>query len=84
MVRGMRTTLNIDTELLAAVKQRAAATHRTIGSVVEEALRRMLAEPERATAAVTLPRFDYTGGLRDGVDLYDKDVMDSLLGETSR
>lgn len=81
----MRTTLNIDDELLAAAKMLAARTHRTIGSVLEEALRRMLMDTDTAEAAVTpLPDFGYPGGLRPEVDLYDKDAMGALLGETSR
>jgi len=35
----MRTTVNIDDTLLAAVKVEAARSRRTIGSVIEEALR---------------------------------------------
>ncbi|MFT4289100.1 ribbon-helix-helix protein, CopG family [Nocardioides sp.] len=35
----MRTTVNIDDQLLAAVKVEAARGHRTIGSVIEDALR---------------------------------------------
>lgn len=80
----MRTTVNIDSELLAAVKQRAARTHQTIGSVIEDALRRALHESVPAARSVSLPDFAYEGGLRTGVDLYDKDAMGALLGESSR
>jgi len=80
----MRTTVNIDDELLASAKVLAARTHRTIGSVLEEALRKMLDETAEHPAAVTLPDFSYVGGLRPGVDLYDKESMAQLLGESSR
>lgn len=80
----MRTTVNIDAELLAAAKLRAARTHQTIGSVIEDALRRALQEHEQMPAPVALPDFGYTGGLREGVDLYDKDAMADLLGEGGR
>ncbi|MGO1563089.1 MAG: type II toxin-antitoxin system VapB family antitoxin [Actinomycetaceae bacterium] len=80
----MRTTVNIDDELLAAAKLRAARTHQTIGSVLEEALRRLLHDPEPTDVSVTLPDFGYGGGLQPGVDLYDRDGMARILGETSR
>jgi plasmid stability protein len=81
----VRTTVNLDEELLAAAKLRAARTHQTIGSVLEEALRRMLFETEQTQeTGVSLPDFAYEGGLQAGVDLYDKDAMASLLGEANR
>ncbi|WP_143102987.1 antitoxin [Agrococcus baldri] len=80
----MRTTVNIDAELLAAAKLQAARTHQTIGSVIEDALRRALQQHDESRAAVTLPEFRYAGGLRDGVDLLDRDAMGGLLGESSR
>lgn len=79
----MRTTVTIDDQLLADTKVLAARTHRTIGSVLEEALRRMLNETTAATAVV-LPDFGYEGGLLPGVDLDDKDALAELLGETGR
>lgn len=80
----MRTTVNIDDELLARAKVQAARTHRTIGSVLEEALRRMLDESADRPAPVVLPDFSYPGGLRAGVDLYDKESMAQVLGEANR
>ncbi len=79
----MRTTLNIDEHLLAEAKVIAARQHRTIGSVVEEALRRMLEEPAdiEPRAPFALPKFQYEGGLMPGVDLYDKEQMAELLGD---
>ena len=80
----MRTTVNIDDELLAAAKVLSARTHRTIGSVLEEALRRMLFDTEQpAETAAALPDFSYPGGLLQGGDLYDKDAMAELLGEAN-
>lgn len=80
----MRTTVNIDAELLAAAKLRAARTHQTIGSVIEDALRRALQEHESTAEPIALPDFGYVGGLREGVDLYDKDAMAALLGDGGR
>ncbi len=48
----MRTTVTIDDTLLAAVKIEAARFHRTIGSVIEEALRAQLG------VAASEPRID--------------------------
>lgn len=80
----MRTTVNINDELLAAAKLRAVRSHRTIGSVLEDALRQYLEGTEAPAAPVTLPDFAYPGGLQPGVDLYDKDAMDRVFGETTR
>ena len=79
----MRTTLTIDDHLLSEAKAVAARTHRTIGSVFEDALRLMLAraaDPRSATGAVSLP----TGGgsgLRPGVDLENKEQIAELLDD---
>lgn len=78
----MRTTVSIDDHLLAEVKQIAAREHRTIGSVLEDALQRMLAEraAEPTLAEFALPTHG-AGGLRPGVDLEDRDAMAELLGD---
>lgn len=76
----MRTTLNIDAELLAQAKLIAAREHRTIGSVVDEALQSMVTRQSTEAALVQpLPDFAYRGGLIAGVDLYDKELMADLL-----
>jgi hypothetical protein len=74
--------VNIDDELLAEAKLLAARTHRTIGSVLEDALRRLLVndeETQRPRERYDLPAFHYSGGLRPGVDLYDKELMADVL-----
>ena len=76
----MRTTVTIDDELLAQAKLIALRTHRTIGSVLEDALRQLIAaEGRRVGGGHALPDFSYAGGLRPGVDLYDKDAMAQIL-----
>lgn len=77
----MRTTVNIDDELLAEARVIAARTHRTVGSVLEDALRKLIAERTETPQPSALPDFDYPGGLRPGVDLYDKQVMAEVLDE---
>lgn len=83
----MRTTVNIDEHLLAEAKLIAARTHRTIGSVMEDALRKLLDEHSARQSAerYELPRFTYDPpGVRPGVDLYDKDQMADLLADDER
>ena len=77
----MRTTVDIPEELLREAKERAARNGRTLGQVVEDALRssfqRLDAVSDRAPVA--LPTFR-GGGLQPGVDLDDSaallDVME--------
>ena len=79
----MRTTLTIDDRLLGEAKAVAARTHRTIGSVFEDALRQMLAradDPRSPTGAVSLPS-DGGSGLQPGVDLENKDQIAQLVGD---
>ncbi len=79
----MRTTVNIDDELLAQAKVIAAQSHRTIGSVLEDALRKLISEQAASVeAAYELPRLDFSrAGLQPGVDLQDKEAMAELLGD---
>ena len=76
----MRTTLTIDDELLAEYKQVAAATHRTLSYVIQDALRETLARRSDAAAgqSVRLPVIG-GGGLRPGVDLDDNARLLELL-----
>lgn len=79
----MRTTVNIDERLLAEAKLIAARSHRTIGSILEDALRKLLSDQvdERPDGRFELPDYHYSGGLQPGVDLYDKELMAEVLGE---
>jgi len=54
----MKTTLNLDDELLGRAKRRAAARGTTLTALVEEGLRAALVEPPRAGRAQVpdLPR----------------------------
>jgi hypothetical protein len=79
----MRTTLTIDDHLLGEAKAVAARTHRTIGSVFEDALRQMLARTDDLrshSGAVSLPT-DGGSGLVPGVDLENKEQIADLLGD---
>jgi len=83
----MRTTLNIDEGLLADFKQIAASSHRSLSSVIQDALREALAARSRrgACAPVDLPVFRGAGGVLPGVDLDSSaallDLMDEADGE---
>ncbi len=79
----VRTTVTIDDGLLAAAKQVAAASHRTLSSVLEDALREMLARHERQRnepAELELPAY---GDPDDAplVDILDKDALAAALGD---
>jgi hypothetical protein len=78
----MRTTIRLDDDLLAQVKQAAAQTERTLTAVIEDALREMLARQqgmaERAPIQLTtVPG----GGLQPGVDLDDSAALYALMDE---
>lgn len=79
----MRTTVNIDDDLLTRAKWVASRTNRTLGDVIDDALRVLLVErhsPEGHAGTVILP-VDGHAGFRPGVDLEDKDAVAELLGE---
>ena len=78
----MRTTVRIDDRVLAEARKRAAESGKTLGSVLEDALRESLAR--RGTHAKLKPVRLKTfkgGGVRTGVDLDDSasllDMMES-------
>jgi Arc/MetJ family transcription regulator len=64
----MRTTLSIDDQLLAAAKKRARVRGVTLGSYVEDAIRRQLSEPDNRTAGPQIPVFTRGTGMKTGVD----------------
>ncbi len=77
----MRTTVSLDDELLGRAKVVAAQYHRSIGSVLEDALREHLDRlAEVPPRAVVLPSFRPANpGLRPGVDLEDRHALADLL-----
>lgn len=78
----MRTTVNIPEDLLAEAKAAALRERVSLGSVVEEALRRHLAAAVAAPVGLELPTYGGSG-LREGVDLEDKEAMAELLDASS-
>jgi Arc/MetJ family transcription regulator len=78
----VRTTVNIDDQLLAEAKVLAARTSRSLGAVVDDALRSLLRRDESRPTAFRLPTHG-SGGLQPGVDLDDKDALAELLGDNA-
>jgi Arc/MetJ family transcription regulator len=83
MVRIMRTTVSISDELLVAAKRRARERGQTLGDVVDAALRRELAQPDRRSAAPPVPVFRGGTGPRAGIDLTSNRALHQALDDAS-
>lgn len=79
MLLCMRTTLNIDDELMRAVKGRAAERGLTITEIIEEALRESLYREKQRRKPYRLHWVRVKGRLQPGVDLTDRDSLYDLL-----
>ena len=82
MLICMRTTLNLNDDLVRKAKQRAAAEDRTLTSVIEDALRRLLAAESAASQEpYRVPVHLGPRGVRPGIDLNDprtiRDILDA-------
>jgi hypothetical protein len=75
----MRTTLNIDEDLMARVRERAAETGRTITEVVEQALRAEVAGTKPSAGAFALRWAPVRGTPLPGVDLADRDALYGVM-----
>jgi hypothetical protein len=74
--------VRLDQDLLAAAKEHAARTGRTLTALLEDAVRALLAMEKRAPSheRQMLPTF-HGGGLRPGVDLDNSaDLLDLMEG----
>jgi hypothetical protein len=75
----MRTTIDLDDELLAEAKQVAARTGQSLAALVEDALRECLhRRRQTARRTVELPTFG-EGGVQPGVDLEDRAGLLNLM-----
>lgn len=78
MLLCMRTTLDLDDQLMRKVKRLAAETGRTLTSIIELGLRELLDQEQRSHPYrfewVTVP-----GGTLPGVDLTDRDALIDLM-----
>ena len=82
----MRTTIHIEDGLLAELRQIAAASGRTLTSVIQDALRESLSRRRKQEhRSVELPVF-HGSGLLPGVDLNDSasllDQMEAVDGSS--
>ena len=76
----MRTTLDINDELLRAVRAHATDERKTLKATVEQALREFLAGPARARSdAPPIPVFRGRGGVQPGVDLTDNAALEAIM-----
>ena len=81
MLDIMRTTVSISDELLAAAKRRARQRGQSLGSVIEDALRRELATAERDATRPEVPVFNGGNGPRPGIDLRSNKALYEVLDE---
>jgi hypothetical protein len=77
----MRTTVSISDELLAAAKRRARERGQSLGSVIEDALRRQFATVRDDECRPTVPVFDGGTGPRPGLDLTSNRALSEALDE---
>lgn len=79
----MRTTLNLDDELMQRLRWRAVETKRTLTQLIEEALRDALEEDPGLQPPYRLRWKTARGRLRAAVDLNDRDsLIDRMEGRT--
>jgi hypothetical protein len=79
----MRTTLNISDDLLAEAKVLAVRTRRSIGEVVDDALRVLLRRDDPESAVVWTFPTSGAGGLQPGVNLDDTEALADLMGDNA-
>ena len=77
----MRTTIAIADELLAAAKHRARQRGQSLGSLVEDALRRELAAEQSSAPRPAIPVFTGGNGPRPGVDLRSNRELHATLDD---
>jgi hypothetical protein len=79
----MRTTVAVDDNLLRAAKQRARQRGKTLGQVIEDALRRDLAEPVQ-DHAIEVPVFRGGRGPLPGIELRSNVALREALDRDTR
>jgi len=75
-----RTTVRLPPDLLDRAKRKAAAEGRTLTSLIEDGLRRVIADNRKASRARrVLPRISRaTGGPMPGIDLQDLSTLQEM------
>ena len=77
----MRTTINLNDELLERAKLRAVQERRTLTSVVEAALRAALDSDQRPSVGELEAPVDGSGGLQPRVDLDDTSSLHDRMAD---
>ena len=79
----MRTTVRLPDPLMRQVKKEAQRRETTVTALIEQGLRLVLAQPEKAEPKkwISLPVSSATGGLVPGVDLNNSVALWDLLDE---
>jgi len=77
---GEQVTVRLPEDLLSRARQRAAAEHRTLASLIEDGLRLVLADNKQADKAKRiLPLISSaTGGPMPGIDLTDFSALQEM------
>jgi Arc/MetJ family transcription regulator len=75
----MRTTISVNDHLLASARRRARERGQSLGEVVEDALRRELAEPAKEVEPLEVPVFRGGDGPLPGVDLVSNRALREAL-----
>lgn len=75
----MRTTLNLDDEILKAVKHKAAESGMTMTQVIEDALRDALQRPDPVETPFRLQLPTVKGERLPTVDITDRDVLYEVM-----
>ena len=79
----MRTTIDVNEELLRAVKAYAACERKTLKVTIEKALREFLAGPANAVSdPPPIPVFRGQG-VQPGVDLTDNTALEAIMNAES-
>jgi plasmid stability protein len=75
----MRTTLNLDDDLMRTVKRRAAETGQTMTQIIEAALREMMTRPSTDPGGNEFEWVTVRGSVRPGVDVSDRDSLFDVM-----
>ena len=77
----MKTTLDLDDELIKAVKKEAAESGRTMTEIIEQSLRETLVHPRASTKPYRMRLPTAKGRLLPGVDINDRKAMYDLMDD---
>jgi plasmid stability protein len=82
MVPGMRTTIRIDEELYRSVRRRAAESGRTIGEIIEDAVRQALQSGSEVPPPPPLATYGRLGAM-PGIDLASNADLRAAMDENA-